>query len=270
MQDNPLGKAINYTDVYSPSLLFPIARSQGRLGLGIKDPVPFDGVDRWSCYEVSWLADNGLPQVGIATISYSALSTNIVESKSLKLYLGSLNFKVFENVSDLENLIACDLLTVLGAESGVVVSVLRPSEWQSQRVVIPKEECIDTETVEREAAARLVADEERIVEEALYSDLLRSLCPVTSQPDWGTVRIAYTGNKINRASLLAYLIAHRSYQGYHEECCERIFSAIKACCNPKKLWVGCFYTRRGGIDINPERWLEGTARPNLLGRLPRQ
>ena len=269
MSDNPLGKSVSYTDRYSPELLFRIPRSKGRIGLGIKAPVSFDGVDRWSCYEVSWIGSHGIPQVGIATISYSARSEWIVESKSLKLYLGSLNFKVFESVSVVEELIRNDLESVLGADSQLLVSVLLPSEWSSQKLVLPDEQCIDQLVIEREAPARLVCQNE-VVEEGLYSNLLRSLCPVTSQPDWGTIRIVYRGKRLQPESLLAYLLAHRSYEGYHEECCERIFSAIESCCSPEKLWVGCYYTRRGGIDINPERWLNGTSRPTLVGRLPRQ
>lgn len=269
MSENPLGKVVAYTDRYSAELLFPIPRSQGRIGLGIKDPLPFEGIDRWMCYELSWLNSDGIPQVGIGTISYSARSSHIIESKSLKIYLGSLNFMSFESVAALESLIQRDLGRALGDTAIVSVTILLPDQWGSQRIVSPSEECIDSLTVERTASARLIA-EDVVVEEQLYSNLLRSLCPVTSQPDWGTVRILYKGKKISRTSLLGYLIAHRSHQGYHEECCERIFSAIKSCCNPEKLWVGCFYTRRGGIDINPERWLPDTFRPTLRGRLARQ
>lgn len=265
---NPLGKSVGYPEVFDPNLLFPIARVQSRMQLGLKDPLPFTGLDRWTCYELSWLNREGVPQVGIGVIEYPASSPMLVESKSLKLFLGSMNFTRFDLVSDVEDAIRGALAPVLQTDR-LQVAISLPEDWKQHGIGECLGECIDGAKPEREGSVRLRGEDGECAE-TIYSNLLRSLCPVTSQPDWGTVVIRYRGKRLDRGSLMAYLIAHRSYQGFHEECCERLFADVAAACAPSELWVGCFYTRRGGIDINPERWIEGSDRPAGMGRLARQ
>ncbi|MFN4894434.1 MAG: NADPH-dependent 7-cyano-7-deazaguanine reductase QueF [Pseudomonadota bacterium] len=265
---NPLGKTVSYSEVFNPGVLFPIERAQARVRLGFKGELPFLGVDRWTCYELSWLDLRGVPQVAIATIEYPASSPRIVESKSLKLFLGSLNFTKFPDVNAVQEAIRQPLLELIGSEH-VAVSLLHPDQWGQAQLCRPPGESIDSLDSNREGSTQLKAGTEA-VEETLHSNLLRSLCPVTSQPDWGTLVLRYRGHKLDRASLMTYLIAHRSYQGFHEECCERIFSDVVAAACPSSLWVGCFYTRRGGLDINPERWMPGSERAIINGRLARQ
>ena len=106
------------------------------------------------------------------------------------------------------------------------------------------------------------------VSETLSSNLLKSNCLVTNQPDWGSVVIRYEGRKIDRESLLRYLISFRQHNEFHEQCVERIFNDIKQSCRPEKLSVFARYTRRGGLDINPFRSDFETA--PALGRLIRQ
>jgi 7-cyano-7-deazaguanine reductase len=192
----------------------------------------------------------------------------LVESKSLKLFLGSMNFTRFAGASDVAATIKDALCPVLGVDV-VTISIKTVSEWGALQIATPVGECIDDIITEGHHSVRLKTSDIE-VEETLHSNLLRSLCPVTGQPDWGTVMIRYRGRKIDRGSLQSYLIMHRSYQGFHEECCERIFADIALASSPSSLWVGCSYTRRGGIDINPERWMPGTERVILAGRLPRQ
>ena len=265
---NPLGKSSPHSDVFDPKLLFPIARAQSRAQLGIREPLPFQGVDRWTCYELSWLNETGIPQVGIATIEYPAHSLNLVESKSLKLFLGSANFTRYASADRLAEDICRELKALLGSDE-VTVMIQEPGEWQGCTIAAPPGVCVDREEISADETGRLRKGSE-VVEEVLHSNLLRSLCPVTSQPDWGTVVIAYRGSRLERASLVGYLRAHRSHQGFHEECCEMIFADVMGALAPTSLWVGCFYTRRGGLDINPERWLAGTPRVKFGGRLPRQ
>lgn len=265
---NPLGKTSSLSDIFDPSVLFPIARSQSRAQLGIKEPLPFAGTDRWTCYELSWLNGEGVPQVGIATIEYPATSASLVESKSLKLFLGSMNFTRYASSQDAADAIK-RALGLLLATDDVSVVVQEPEDWLSQSLVRPPGESVDREPVPTDDPGRLRRGD-AVVEEVLHSNLLRSLCPVTSQPDWGTVVISYRGSKLDRGSLVSYLRAHRSHQGFHEECCELIFTDLMTALAPTSLWVGCFYTRRGGLDINPERWLPGTPRISLSGRLARQ
>ena len=238
------------------------------MSVGLRDPMPFEGRDRWTCYEMSWLNLDGVPQVAIVSIEYGALSSMIVESKSLKLFLGSFNFTRFQNHGEVQAVVESNLRELLDTND-LTVRIFTPDEWNSLPIVSPPGESVDSAPYDRECSTRLRSGEEDI-HETLYSNLLRSLCPVTSQPDWGTVIISYKGKKLDRGALLTYLIAHRSYQGFHEQCCERIFADIMGAASPEMLWVGCFYTRRGGIDINPERWLPGTKQIIVGGRLARQ
>jgi 7-cyano-7-deazaguanine reductase len=266
--NNPLGKNVPHSDVFDPSLLFPIARAQSRVRLGIREPLSFDGVDRWTCYELAWLDSEGYPILGVASIEYPASSEMLVESKSLKLFLGSMNFTRFASIDEVTAAIREALQATIN-HSVISVSITPVSEWATCRLVSPPGECVDSIRPTAHHGVRLKSGEEE-VEETLYSNLLRSLCPVTGQPDWGSVVIRYRGKALDRESLFSYLVMHRSYQGFHEECCERLFSDVMAACAPSQLWVGCFYTRRGGIDINPERWISGTPRLALGGRLTRQ
>ncbi len=265
---NPLGRSLPYSDSFDPSVLFPISRSQARSQNGIREPLPFVGLDRWTCYELSWLNPDGVPEVAIATIEYPANTPFLVESKSLKLFLGSMNFTRYASLVEVAAAVREALSQLLGSDQ-VRVSVTDPESWAACRIVVPPGESVDREGVPQDDPGRLRRGDE-VVEEVLYSNLLRSLCPVTSQPDWGTVVISYRGNKLDRGSLVGYLRAHRSHQGFHEECCELLFADLMAAIAPTSLWIGCFYTRRGGLDINPERWLAGTQRLALGGRLARQ
>lgn len=265
---NPLGKSIPYGDSVDESVLFPIERGPSRTRLNVRDPLPFEGVDRWTAFEVSWLDAGGIPQVGIATISYPASSSMIVESKSLKLFLGGFNFAKFPSLAGVEGAIGEALRRRLGCEE-LVVSIAPPEKWGEARIVEPPGLCVDRAQIDSAHDFRLRSLDEEC-DETIHSNLLRSLCPVTAQPDWGTVAIRYRGRKLSHASLVGYLLSHRSQQGYHEECCELLFMDLLSALSPTQLWVGCFYTRRGGIDINPERWLPGTEPLRLGGRLARQ
>jgi len=268
MVKNPLGSLTSYPETLDPSVLFRIPRRDARGALGFGDGVPFLGRDRWTCYELAWLDSRGVPKIGIASIEYGADSPHLVESKSLKLFLGSFNFTRFDSAADVEHTIAAALQDLFDG-APVSVAVRSREEWGSLTLAAPPGESIDSAVTEIDGSAEIEAADE-IVSETVHSDLLRSLCPVTAQPDWGTVVIKYSGRKIDRGSLLRYINAHRRYQGFHEECCERIFRDVKAAAAPQTLWVGCFYTRRGGIDINPERWLPGTEPLVVTGRFPRQ
>jgi 7-cyano-7-deazaguanine reductase len=92
-----------------------------------------------------------------------------------------------------------------------------------------------------------------VVEQSLVSNLLRSNCPVTGQPDWGSVQIHYRGARIDPAGLLRYLVSFRNHNEFHEQCVERIFVDVMQRCRPEQLSVYARYTRRGGLDINPYR-----------------
>ncbi|HEY3697701.1 MAG TPA: NADPH-dependent 7-cyano-7-deazaguanine reductase QueF [Spongiibacteraceae bacterium] len=254
MSELTLGKSVDYNAVYNPGLLFPIARAPGRAALGLSSPLPFRGWDIWNAYELSWLNVHGKPEVACAEIWVPVNSPNIVESKSLKLYLNSLNQHRFIDSETVRATIAHDLAQCLNAAPEVHLRL--PANWQLVAFAEPAGECIDAIDVAIEhyqPTPSLLRTQSGIVTERLFSHLLRSRCPVTGQPDWATVQIEYTGPAIDRAGLLAYIVSFRLHQDFHEHCVERIFVDLQRYCAPQQLAVYARYLRRGGLDINPYR-----------------
>ncbi|MBD8754234.1 NADPH-dependent 7-cyano-7-deazaguanine reductase QueF [Pseudomonas coleopterorum] len=271
-EHSPLGKSSEYVSTYTPSLLFPIPRAAKWSELGLSaDTLPYTGVDVWNCFELSWLLPSGKPVVAIGEFSIPADSPNIIESKSFKLYLNSLNQTPFASVDALEKVLVQDLSGAAGKPVGV--KVRRLEEVEAEGVVSLPGVCIDdlditVSSYDHPQPELLRCDPARIVEESLHSHLLRSNCPVTSQPDWGSVCITYTGAALDPASVLAYLVSFRQHSDFHEQCVERIFTDLQRLLQPQKLTVFARYVRRGGLDINPYRSTEALDFAN--GRLVRQ
>jgi len=264
-----LGKHTPVVEVYSPELLYPIPRAIARDGLGISGSLPFHGVDLWHAYELSWLDGNGKPVVRVGRFTIPASSPNIVESKSFKLYLNSLNNTRFESDAAAEACIEKDIGQATG--SGVQLELYKVDDSslagsEVQGVCLDDLDVALSGTKPTPEALSVDSGPER--EEQLYSHLLRSLCPVTGQPDWATLWLHYRGPAIDHQSLLAYIISYRDHQEYHEQCVERMFLDISNSYQPEFLHIQAFYTRRGGLDINPFRSSDGTAR--ALPRLNRQ
>ncbi len=268
-----LGKKADYDSEYNPDRLFPIKRQLNRDDIGVDShDLPFHGVDIWNHYEVSWLNQKGKPVVALAEICYDCASHSIIESKSLKLYFNSFNNHRFDGRDQVQAIIAKDLSDRLGVTVSVVLRstnepVLADTvvQWRGESI----DECdvtCDTYTVK---ADYLVASDE-MVEEVLLSDLLKSNCLVTNQPDWASVKIAYKGKRINREGLLKYIVSLRNHNEFHEQCVERIFVDIMKYCQPEALTVYARYTRRGGIDINPYRSTNPAIPTDLNQRLVRQ
>ena len=257
----PLGRAVDYPRGYDPALLFPIPRAHGRAGLGLEigGSLPFEGKDRWHAYELGWLDARGKPVVATATITVPAHSPQLIESKSLKLYLNSLNAARFEAAGAVRERIAHDLSQAAGAPVEVAFG-LPPIDAHDDAVSIDAIE-VDCAVYDMPQPAFLEADAADVVDETLRSDLLKSNCPVTGQPDWASVRIAYRGPRIDHAGLLRYLVSFREHAEFHEQCVERIFVDLLARCRPHMLAVEARYTRRGGLDINPWRILPGMNAP---------
>lgn len=269
---NPLGRATEYVSTYTPELLYPIARSESRAGLGLSGgDLPFFGVDIWTGYEVSWLDEGGKPQVAIAQFEVPCDSEFLIESKSLKLYLNSFNQTRFGTMEQVKEHMLADLSSVAGAPVGV--SLFPLAQLHATSVGQPGGECLDalplTVTHYQPEPALLKVDGAREVKETLYSDLLKSNCPVTGQPDWASVQISYQGPAIDRTGLLAYIISFREHQEFHEHCVEQMFVDLMARCQPQYLSVFARYTRRGGLDINPFRSSDPNAKPESM-RLVRQ
>ncbi|GAA4363422.1 NADPH-dependent 7-cyano-7-deazaguanine reductase QueF [Kangiella marina] len=255
--DIPLGKDVSYPDQYDSSLLFPVPRQLKRDELGLTQALPFQGSDFWNAYELSWLNSQGKPQVALGVFEFAHDTTNIVESKSFKLYLNSYNQTRFESWEQVQSRLTEDLAE---AADGVVrVQLYHPDEYDLEYPVTRFEGQllddldIDIEQYSYQPELLQLDPSHEVVEESLYSHLLKSNCLITNQPDWASVFIEYQGKAIDHESLLKYLISFRTHNEFHEQCVERIFSDIMRICQPHILTVYARYTRRGGLDINPFR-----------------
>jgi 7-cyano-7-deazaguanine reductase len=251
-----LGQKTEYKHSYEPELLQAVPRSLNRDDLELGDELPFVGCDVWTLYELSWLNQNGLPQVAVGDVTLPATSPNLVESKSFKLYLNSFNQTKFSSWNEVTRTLIKDLSACAGGE--VTVEIHPVQAYSLQPIVDMQGECIDNQDIviddyEFDAEYLQSSTLEEVVSETLHSHLLKSNCLITNQPDWGSVEINYEGKKIDREKLLRYLISFRQHNEFHEQCVERIYTDIMKYCKPNSLTVFARYTRRGGLDINPFR-----------------
>ncbi len=273
-EQSTLGKKAPYETHYNPELLFPIPRSLRRDEIGIGSPLPFFGVDIWNHYEVSWLNERGKPIVALAEIIYGCESVNIIESKSMKLYFNSLNNSVFSDIAALENIIRHDLAVRL--DTTLLRINLWPLQSQEDQTLHARFSGINIDNQDIECHTyhcdpTLLTTNDNIVTETLCSDLLKSNCLVTNQPDWCSIEIRYTGRQIDQAGLLRYIVSFRNDNEFHEQCIEKIFIDIQKRCQPTTLSVYGRSTRRGGVDINSWRSSVAIDLPERLNfRLCRQ
>lgn len=254
LEKSPLGKTTQYIAEYAPELLFAIPRAPKRQLLDIPNPLPFYGFDLWNAYELSWLNQKGKPIVAIGKIMIPCDSANIIESKSMKLYFNSFNNTRFSTTTALTQTIQNDLSNI--TNSHVAVDITTLDEATDIRTESLSGRCIDSlDIIANEYCVNpaLLQTENTIVRETLHSNLLKSNCLATKQPDWASVKIQYHGRKIRPDALLKYIISYRDHLEFHEQCVERLFMDIMRQCQPKNLTVEARYTRRGGLDINPVR-----------------
>lgn len=268
LQYSQLGKETLYPENYDKSVLFRIERAENREKYGIDTlNLPFTGIDVWNAYEISFLTDNGLPVSRVMKMSYPAESKYLVESKSLKLYLNSFNMeKCGKTQSDagdfVRKAIAADLSELL--ETTVNVSFFSDSDsklfafsgYKDLKNLI-SEEALDEIAFSHFLEAPELLSGRKVNETRFYefrSDLLRSNCPVTNQPDWGDLFVRMECRyDIDLTSIIAYLVSFRKENHFHEEVSEMIFKRFLDTFTPDSLMVAAMYTRRGGIDINPVR-----------------
>ncbi|HEY8356998.1 MAG TPA: NADPH-dependent 7-cyano-7-deazaguanine reductase QueF [Ramlibacter sp.] len=269
-EQSQLGKAVAFPDHYDPTLLYPLARAPKRQELGLAGALPFFGADLWTAFELSWLNPRGKPQLAIAHFTVPCETPNIIESKSLKLYLGSFSNTRFGSADEVRDRLRTDLAEAVwrgsGSNGSIGVRLLLPEVFDRE----PVHELdglnldrLDIECTEYSPNPDLLrADFAEVqVEEVLTSNLLKSNCLVTGQPDWGSIQIRYTGAPIEQGGLLQYLVSFRNHNEFHEQCVERIFMDLWRRCKPTKLAVYARYTRRGGLDINPLRTSHPMALP---------
>ncbi len=270
LSDAPLGRDSAYPERYDPGLLYPIVRDDNRALLGIDaTSLPFIGEDEWTAFELSWLDRRGKPRVAIVRFTLPATSSHLIESKSWKLYLNSFNQTAFDDSRAVRDTLARDLTTAVGASVSVELFRVDDEALQTQRLPGDCLDDLDITIDQYTPTPALLASSAEIVEESLHSHLLKSNCPVTGQPDWGSLLIHYRGPRLDREGLLKYVVSYRRHQDFHENCVERIFCDLMAHAQPEHLLVLARYVRRGGLDINPWRATPGMQPPSAL-RLARQ
>ena len=255
-----------YKDQYDPGLLVGIPRKLNREAYGIDDNnLPFFGYDVWNAYEVSVLTHRGLPVSGMMKIVCPASSITHVESKSIKLYLNSYNMTRMgetaeQAISIFEARVAKDLTLLLGRSVAVKMFTDEASEsfhFQgfTKLQYLTNLDMIEFDNYYSDADSLKISKVHETGQEfKVQSDLLRSNCRVTNQPDWGDVFIHMVGkNEPNYTSLAEYIVSHRKVSHFHEEINEMVFTHLMQAYEPDELMVSCLYTRRGGLDINPIR-----------------
>lgn len=288
VKPSKLGAVIAYSDQYDVNLLEAIPRALAR-GEGA-GPAKFYGFDIWNAYELSWLNLNGIPQVAVGEFRIASNSECIVESKSLKYYLNSFNQTQFSSIEQVQQTIQRDISALVSGEVGIELHSLSflqagPERFALSGGMAPLKipgRCVDQiqcNVSEYQPDAAILAldgdvganGSRDVIEEQLYSNLLKSNCPVTGQPDWATLWVHYRGGKISPTSFLQYVVSFRQYEGFHESCVERIYSDLIARFDFEFLCVYARYTRRGGLDINPLRVSEPLKEMKApFGRLLRQ
>ncbi|PJE77845.1 NADPH-dependent 7-cyano-7-deazaguanine reductase [invertebrate metagenome] len=266
----PLGKHSAYETRYNPTLLFPLAREEKRKELGIQSAqLPFHGRDLWYGHELSWLSLNGVPQVRVACFEIPCESPYLIESKSFKLYLNSLNQTSFDNEQQVVKALEHDLSEQTG--TGVNVTLLTIDELEQRGLnttpginIDHQNTTINAYQYDPSLLHRLSLQKStKTITETVNSHLLKSNCPVTGQPDWGTLVIEYQGEPIDHDALLRYICSFRNHQEFHEQCVERIFMDLFHTYDLTSLTVYAQYLRRGGLDINPWRSSSKQKKPEL-------
>lgn len=258
-----LGKTVTYPQTVDPSILEFIPRSQSR---GTISHLPPIGFDYWTAYEFSWLTSRGSPEEAILKLNYPVSSKNIVESKSLKLYLGGYSNSRFASKQDIMSQIRGDLRKGIGTDA-LQLELLSPEDDKVQPMAA-KGYCLDIHELKDpkfEIDPKLLRIGSEVRDELMFTNSFRSLCPVTGQPDWATVFVLYKGREILPESLRSYLCSYRNHQGFHESCCEQMYTDIISQCAPEELSIACAFTRRGGIEIVPLR----SSAPTVSVRLRR-
>ena len=265
--DLPLGRRVDTPKHYDPAVLRGIERRLARQQIGITEPLPFLGEDVWNCYEFSWLAPTGLPRIGVLTLRVPVESPRIVESKSLKLYLNGFGGTTFENATEVVERVEGDLARETGASLQVAIRDVDDVQPVANFASFGLDSLpVSANRYERSPDLLIATGDGG--RDAVHTHLFRTVCPITAQPDWGSVAIAYRGRLLDRASVLRYLVSYRDTADFHEVVAERLFVDLREATQASDLTVDTRFLRRGGIDINPFRSTTRAKAPMV--RLSRQ
>jgi 7-cyano-7-deazaguanine reductase len=257
---SPLGRRVDYPDRYTPALLYPVERRLNREACRVDDR--FHGHDTWHAHEASFVTRAGLPVTGLLKIVYPAGSPFLVESKSLKLYLNSLNTTPLgdtpvDGIEQFTRVVRDDLSRLLQAP----VAARFFEEAPAGELPFDFDDHAILEKMPGVLAATFPPGPVSLLEGALPageikvgSHLLRGNCKITRQPDWGSIYLRARGPRLPSPLALArYIVSLRGEYHFHEETCEIVYQRLTGDFAPEALAVTCLYTRRGGIDICPSR-----------------
>ena len=231
-----LGQIVAAPREYTPSILERIDRQLGRDGITEPSENIGTGHDVWHCYELSWMLPDPAVTFTTGALIIPASSAYTVESKSLKLYLNSLNAHVFKDDKEAIACIETDLSEL--TQSRVRLVRVDPDELQAMSCEL-SDDAVRVGDVDATAAFRCTG--------------FRSLCPVTAQPDWASLCVEVSASDYNESSIIEVIESLRNHQGFHEQCVEDLYSRVENALNPSELHVVGFFQRRGGIDITPWR-----------------
>ena len=183
------------------------------------------GVDIWNAYEFSYLL-NDKPKLIVLEISIPSNSLYTIESKSMKLFLNSFYNKNFSSSKEVLEIIRKKISSKCKSN----VKIISKSSFKS----------FDKSEFTNKLGF-------------LVYEGFRSICPVTSQPDWGNIYLYSSTDSFDKRDIFNFLFSFRNHGEFHESCVEKIFLHIKESYSVNHLEVCGRFLRRGGIDINPIR-----------------
>ena len=224
MKTKVLGKKSNKSNISGKEYLDSIPR----VSKNIKH-----GIDIWNVYDFMFKNNKGVPHLKVLEIIIPSNSKFIVESKSMKLYLNSFYDIAFSHYSEILKKIKHDLKLLVKDE--VELKFLNKFSVEPKNINLNQ---LKTKTIKGGNIIKFNG--------------FRSICPVTSQPDFANIYI-YSSDSLSRDWLLSYLASFKDHGDFHEQCIESIFNTILTRFNPKHLEIAGRFQRRGGIDINPVR-----------------
>lgn len=235
-----------------------VPRSISRQDLDLST-IAMHGVDIWNAHEVTFLMPGGRPATFIMRCAIPAHSPNLVESKSLKLFLFDQSHREFVDPQAFSNTVGRALEACV--EARVALTLLPPppvSSWatNSRRMEGIWLDRLPLGEDRQPHDARLILPDPTVGagEYRFFSHLIMTRCPVTDQPDFASIQIDFSGEQgVSAESLLHYLLAFRGVPMFHETFCERVFCDLMHRVAPTQLEVTCYFCRRGGIDITPHR-----------------
>ena len=191
------------------------------------------GHDYWNAYEFSYLDKTSSPTLKVLEILIPSNSTYTVESKSLKIYLNSFYKKKFSNESDVLIRIKKDLDKL--TQSKIKIKFVNNFQEATECIVLNSCKLLRTKA-----------------NKPICFRGFRSVCPVTSQPDYANIYI-FTDALMDVKWLKKYLASFKERGEFHEQCIQDIFETISIKYSSNSLEVAGRFMRRGGIDINPIR-----------------